>query len=565
MKYLTLFTIGPVQSFIAQARKLQDLYAGSFLLSHLTMKTMHEAKQLGAEILFPSPYQESSPNRFLMTIEVQSIEELSQKCEELERFVRNYWEEIAKKVIDKTKLSYSSDVAAQISAVLQVFYASDKYIGGADFSECYINATVKRLGAAKKLRAFQQLDEPYGRKCNLSHEHNALFYREYRKYLTPAAQKVTKRNVGDIDKYLQNAEALGAAAFVKRCLNYAIPDFNTKFPSVSNIACEWQLDQFLKKNPEQVNKYLDDIDHIRKEPAPLFADEDEPVQSFYSDVRQVLRDSNIKLTPYYAVVMFDGDDMGKWYSEPEICKTEIESFQRTLSGHMSSFADKQSRVVIDWNEKKNGVVIYAGGEDFLGAINLSQVFPALQLLRETFGKINLSPYTEEKLSFSAGAVIAHVKTPLSEVLKLVREAEYKAKNFRDEKDAYCLTIVKHSGGYDEFVLPFYTDEQNTLTILEELVSAIVNESISTKFIYQLSDELERLSEIDNKALQYEIFHDEAKRLLEHSGIPNENKKATITEICDQLKKLTVVTPNLKNLLHFMRGVAFIARERGAER
>jgi len=34
-KYLFLFTISPVQSFIAQARKTKDLYDGSKLLTDL--------------------------------------------------------------------------------------------------------------------------------------------------------------------------------------------------------------------------------------------------------------------------------------------------------------------------------------------------------------------------------------------------------------------------------------------------------------------------------------------------------------------------------------------------
>ncbi|MEM1725336.1 MAG: type III-B CRISPR-associated protein Cas10/Cmr2, partial [Thermoplasmata archaeon] len=37
---LFLFTMGPVQSFIAQARKTQDFYMGSFILSFLTFKAM---------------------------------------------------------------------------------------------------------------------------------------------------------------------------------------------------------------------------------------------------------------------------------------------------------------------------------------------------------------------------------------------------------------------------------------------------------------------------------------------------------------------------------------------
>ena len=54
-KYLFLFTVGPVQSFIGQARKTQDLYAGSFLLSHLIDSAMKEIedKVNNCKFIFP--------------------------------------------------------------------------------------------------------------------------------------------------------------------------------------------------------------------------------------------------------------------------------------------------------------------------------------------------------------------------------------------------------------------------------------------------------------------------------------------------------------------------------
>ena len=56
-KYLFIFTIGPVQSFIAQARKTQDLYAGSQLLSDLIRYAVETARQKSAEgefeLIFP--------------------------------------------------------------------------------------------------------------------------------------------------------------------------------------------------------------------------------------------------------------------------------------------------------------------------------------------------------------------------------------------------------------------------------------------------------------------------------------------------------------------------------
>ncbi len=52
---LLVFTLGPVQSFIKQARKVQDFYAGSYLLSYLTFKAMEVVinKYSPANIIYP--------------------------------------------------------------------------------------------------------------------------------------------------------------------------------------------------------------------------------------------------------------------------------------------------------------------------------------------------------------------------------------------------------------------------------------------------------------------------------------------------------------------------------
>lgn len=49
------FTLGPVQSFVAQARRTRDFWAGSFLLSWLSGVAMCAVRVQGGEILFPRP------------------------------------------------------------------------------------------------------------------------------------------------------------------------------------------------------------------------------------------------------------------------------------------------------------------------------------------------------------------------------------------------------------------------------------------------------------------------------------------------------------------------------
>jgi hypothetical protein len=57
---LLVFSVGPVQSFIASARKIEDLWSGSYILSYLAEQAMSvileqaEAKQVKVEMIYPS-------------------------------------------------------------------------------------------------------------------------------------------------------------------------------------------------------------------------------------------------------------------------------------------------------------------------------------------------------------------------------------------------------------------------------------------------------------------------------------------------------------------------------
>jgi CRISPR-associated protein Cmr2 len=54
-KHIFQFTLGPVQGFVAQARRTRDFWAGSFILSWLSSVAMAAIKAQGGEISFPLP------------------------------------------------------------------------------------------------------------------------------------------------------------------------------------------------------------------------------------------------------------------------------------------------------------------------------------------------------------------------------------------------------------------------------------------------------------------------------------------------------------------------------
>lgn len=89
------FTIGPVQEFVGQARRVRDLWAGSFLLSWLTGHAMKAIEANGGEVLFPvakkdrlllsltgvsdgdTPRIGSLPNRFKAQVPDRSIAKIA--------------------------------------------------------------------------------------------------------------------------------------------------------------------------------------------------------------------------------------------------------------------------------------------------------------------------------------------------------------------------------------------------------------------------------------------------------------------------------------------------------
>lgn len=128
-KYYFHFTIGPVQGFVAQARRTRDFWAGSFLLSWLSGVAMAEIQRQGGIISFPlpadnyldwiqgqangeAPRQGGIPNRF-KAISAEVPKEFDGKL--LEQTVRAAWIALAEHVWKKDELGQiSSEITRQI-------------------------------------------------------------------------------------------------------------------------------------------------------------------------------------------------------------------------------------------------------------------------------------------------------------------------------------------------------------------------------------------------------------------------------------------------------------------
>ncbi|MCS6900511.1 MAG: type III-B CRISPR-associated protein Cas10/Cmr2 [Myxococcales bacterium] len=182
--------------------------------------------------------------------------------------------------------------------------------------------------------------------------------------------------------------------------------------------------------------------------------------------------------PYYALLLADGDRMGKVISE-----TRAFEEHRRLSDALESFASSTRGIVT----KHDGALVYAGGDDVLALLPLHTLLACAAELAATF-KEKMSEWTVEEdgqqksPTLSMGIAIVHHLMPLDEALALVRKTEKVAKKIKG-KDALAI-VVKKRGGEPTEVSGHWNELDARLNELIELHQA---EAISVKTQYELMD------------------------------------------------------------------------------
>lgn len=572
--YLFLFSITPVQRYIEQARKTQDLYAGSRILSHLCGKAIEASGLKPEQIIFPAyPLPKNSgyslPNRFLAKIAARPDQDLKALGQAAEAAVQNEFYNIAKTAI-KTHAQrgdgLSETECRQIKTYLTinwVFLEISK--SGYKTAQQQIE---QHLGAIKQARMFEQLEET-GRKCAICGERNVKFYHKTedeskdKKPIIPAKlfikdeNEVTVWNYGVCNpRFLQVGEGICAVCFAKRgaeeYLKGIYPEYDADFRSTPYIALLDAINQlpdrdrwmestfnttllFDKRNYNQKN--LQEAEKQASEHQNLRDEHDNAIEldNAIQEYNQQHAEKPISISPYYAALRFDGDNMGKWLagSDGAIADDDLEEFHRRLSRELAAFAQKVAAYFNDHPER--GRPVYTGGDDFLGFVSLNSLFPVMKDLRQMFAAIDLQPFTGEKLTFSAGAVVAHYKIPLAEVLKWSRTMETAAKDIDYGKDAFAIAVLKRSGEIHKTIFKWrerleeQTDEKLTYIteIFERIIQRISKGDFSGTFLNALDVEFRKLMDQNggfSSDVKPPMIRAEISRLVERSYHPIEPKE-----------------------------------------
>jgi CRISPR-associated protein Cmr2 len=258
------------------------------------------------------------------------------------------------------------------------------------------------------------------------------------------------------------------------------------------------------------------------------------------ELRKVLKDLHLPVEPrrYYAVLVADGDGMGKWLSGEHCPVYDAVVHQKVMGRHLlgdvkrpyaPAYQAALSRALRDFArhvvphvvEKAGpGALIYAGGDDVLALLPLEPLPRIARMIRYAFsgereeedqgieipgarmqngfarfeeGPPGLYRLLGPQATLSAGIAVAHAKSPMRAALEAARECEELAKS-APGKNAVGLAVMKRSG--DREVLCFHWAALDVLDLVASHFRGRASEKLpgvrfllSRRFVAHLEESL----------------------------------------------------------------------------
>lgn len=460
MPIYTAISFAPVQGFIEKSRKLRDLFGASLMLSYLSYKLVEKAKNNQLDVISPGMpnVQKGMPNRILIQGEfprddvaktlLEAWKNLLQECRQwveetipvLEKYRENketkyYWEEewrrwgmycweifwghgdsplTAMKDLETRKLRrdwIGINWMGESSSLTGTDAIAWPKLGMED------NKPGRQLTPVEKdeledfySRLSYALERPLGEEL--------LKNFEYRPVLSVPEDSEIE------GKFLATNEKLSIPELVKRLITY------------ENIANRIGIDKLEEGFTDIVRKPSDEKKDKKNN------DDKSEVQGQW--------------TGWF---MGDGDKVGEHLQKLVQSENDANTQIKKFSEAMREWGEKFDKTF----PKDLGRVIYAGGDDFLGAIYSKDIKKPIQP-SDALKWLMALPEEWEKhkqsITVSVGFIWAGSSVPQRDILQHCRDAEKVAK--KRGRDRVTIRVVFNSGQYVQWTCPW-----NYLYILQE--------------------------------------------------------------------------------------------------
>ena len=509
------FTIGPVQGFVAQARRTRDFWAGSFLLSWLAGVAMSAVKKQNGEIQFPvppenyldwiqgqhqgekPPRQGAIPNRFKSTCAKVPADF---KPELVVSAIQDAWIALADHVWKGDKLEKFATPSTR--AIWDRQHANFWEVSWAITEN---EKETSLLDQRKNWRNHGFTQHEPGVKCMVMDG-----WQELSGQARPGSElkafwrALREGGASGMASDLGPGEQLCALAYVKRRFTRHFASFETTLPnselklkgwklshgmpSVSYMAAVHWLEKLVKSGSDsEVEKLLGfarDVAHERvewdTEIQCLRQAADERQWHANNPKRQLLAlDGQLffrHVQEQPKAYGYDAERTKRFATElGDFCKGhELPSAPSpyyaillmdgdSLGVHMSDL-NKQKSIsaalnaftggVPDIVEKHNGCLIYAGGDDVLAILPLEDALGCAAAVRAHY--LNSFEVQEPKIpsTISAAVAFAHVKTPLGMVLADLHPLLDDVAKDGSGRDSVAVRVWKTSGQVLQWAQPW---------------------------------------------------------------------------------------------------------------
>jgi CRISPR-associated protein Cmr2 len=525
MSHRLHFTFGPVQSFVAQSRRTRDLYISSYILSHLARKAMLAAKraaeQTGGQLLLPHPdalappsaiggaTYGSLPNRFV--VEGGDLPETATSA--LSAF-DEAWLQIANAVFAafvKPVAPTGRDTVKIWEREVGNFWDKSWAIGDDDALGRRKNwrtspATVEPGDHCTVMGNWQELSGFIRSRSREERERQDEFWNGLRRQqgvsdldldederlcaialIKRLVVNVSKRAFGDellknwpstpylaAVPWLRALGRCGDAAVVSKARQYAelianvvaqpFGEIATTLPSLKKSENSQQLSKFSQLDGNFFHQRALENQRVTRFTGSDEGEKRRNRERVQANLRELCKAVGDTPGGFFAVLLMDGDSMGKVLSEARNADRE-----QHVTGALSGFSANAPEVIL----QHDGIPVFAGGDDVLAFFPMDNVLDcAVELRREYVNRLKNAAGGDSPVppSISASIVYANYHLPLRTVL---RTAHHLVDNVAKEatgRDSLAVGIFKSSGIVCQWSAPW----DHLLEVVPNRVSALAS-------------------------------------------------------------------------------------------
>ncbi|SUA36837.1 type III-B CRISPR-associated protein Cas10/Cmr2 [Neisseria mucosa] len=530
-QYVLTLSIGPVQEFIASARRSRDLWSGSWLLSEMAKAAAKSLFEAGAQMVFPFVDEATKDrlepcdrmddnfsvgNKIQVQVDAADDADVRYLVEQAKAAAQSRFETIARQARQALqKLQARQDLNAALRDEIWQMQLND-YL---EIQAAWARITEKGYSDASQRAASGLAARKATRDFTSTGASNAWDERFMlpKSSLDGARETVLLEKAnGDADLSdvvrrklgLSRSEQLDCAGIVKR-----LGGNSEQFTPVTRVAA----DAWLQGLPEnELSKLCDAYEPLIalnlatrvKGNQDIYADFPFDAQLLYrnrldaalsdnknnADASEKLSNLKNALKPiwhkygepcsYWAMLLADGDRMGELLDR---AKTIGE--HQAITEALSTFAESVPAKMRDFRAQ----CVYAGGDDVLGFVALDKAVDCADALRQAFSdslkKVSDVLKAEKAPTLSVGLAICHISTPLGNVRRLAKHAEKVAKGDNypadQQRNGLGITLSVRSGSDSDWRVQ-WSDEAG-LAAFEKWKKWYREKKISSRIAYDSRD------------------------------------------------------------------------------